>query len=378
MTSRETTESAAATGELRETPLAAVHRAAGAKLVPFAGFRMPVHYGSILAEHRAVRERAGLFDVSHMGRFLVTGPGAAAFLDRMTVNDVRGLDDGKAQYSCLCRPDGGILDDIVLGRLGDAYHVVVNASNRGRDLDWLRQHLPADVVLRDRSDETALVALQGPRAESVLAPLASVDLSRLAFYSLAEGAVAGLPAVISRTGYTGEDGFELTVAAEHGVRLWEALAAAGQVHGVAAAGLGARDTLRLEMKYPLYGNEIDEGTNPIEAGLGWIVKLDGADFVGREALRRVKDAGPRRRLVGFTTAGKAVPRAGYEVFVGGEPAGPVRSGTMSPSLGVGIGTSYVPAAAARPGTRLEIGVRGRREAAEVVRTPFYRGGSIRR
>jgi aminomethyltransferase len=372
------TAAAAEAGDLRETPLAAVHRAAGAKLVPFAGFRMPVHYGSILAEHKAVRERAGLFDVSHMGRFLVTGAGAGAFLDRTTVNDVRGLPDGKAQYSCLCRPDGGILDDVVVGRLGDEFHVVVNASNREKDRDWLRRHLPSDAALHDRSDETALVALQGPAAEAVLAPLASVDVTKLAFYELTEGAVEGLPAVISRTGYTGEDGFELTVSRDDAVRLWEALTAAGQVRGLVPAGLGARDTLRLEMKYPLYGNDIDEETNPIEAGLGWIVKLDKPEFIGRDALRRVREEGPRRKLVGFRMDGKAVPRAGYAVYAAAGPAGPVRSGTMSPTLGAGIGTCYVPAAAAAPGTRLEVEIRGRREPAEVVRTPFYRGGSIRR
>jgi aminomethyltransferase len=296
----------------------------------------------------------------------------------MTVNDVRGLASGKAQYSCLCRPDGGILDDIVVGRLDDEFHVVVNASNAARDRDWLRRHLPSDATLQDRSGGTALVALQGPRAEAVLAPLSSLKLDDLAFYELAEGVVEGIRAVISRTGYTGEDGFELTVPREHAVRLWEALMAGGQGEGLVPAGLGARDTLRLEMKYPLYGNDIDEGTNPMEAGLGWIVKLDKGDFIGRDALRRVREEGPRRKLVGFRMEGKAVPRAGYGVFVDGEPAEPVRSGTMSPSLGVGIGTCYVPAAAARPGTRLEVEIRGRREPGEVVRTPFHRTGSIRR
>jgi aminomethyltransferase len=364
--------------DLRETPLTALHRELGAKLVPFAGFRMPVQYASISGEHQAVRERAGLFDISHMGEFHVSGPGATAFLDRMTVNDVAGLAVHQAHYSCLCRPDGGILDDIVLYRLEDGYLVVVNASNVEKDWTWLTGHAPDDVVLADRSAETALLALQGPRATEILAPLASVDVSGIRYYWKADGAVAGVLAMISRTGYTGEDGFELYVPAEGAVRVWNALLAGGGARGLVPAGLGARDTLRLEMKYALYGNDIDETTNPLEAGLGWIVRLDEGDFVGRDALARVRQEGPRRRLVGFRVLDRAFPRPHYPIRLDGAPTGEqVRSGTVSPSLGYGIGTAYLPASAARKGTSFEIEIRGVPVAAQVVSTPFYKGGSVR-
>jgi aminomethyltransferase len=364
--------------DLRETPLTALHRELGAKLVPYAGFRMPVQYASISAEHHAVRERAGLFDISHMGEFHVSGPGATVFLDRMTVNDVAGLAVHQAHYSCLCRPDGGILDDIVLYRLEDGYLVVVNAANVAKDWAWLTGHASADVVLEDRSAETALLALQGPRAAAILAPLASLDVTAIRYYWKADGAVAGVPALISRTGYTGEDGFELYLPASGAARVWSALLASGTGLGLVPAGLGARDTLRLEMKYALYGNDIDETTNPLEAGLGWIVRLDGGDFVGREALARIRAEGPRRRLVGFRLADRAFPRPHYPIRLDGRPTGEeVRSGTVSPTLGYGIGTGYLPASVARKGTRFEVEIRGTPVAAEVVPTPFYRKGSVR-
>ncbi|MFN2431997.1 MAG: glycine cleavage system aminomethyltransferase GcvT [Gemmatimonadota bacterium] len=364
---------------LKETGLVAVHRALDAKLVPFAGWLMPIQYDSITAEHRAVRASAGLFDISHMGELFVSGSGAAEFLDRMTVNDVSALDPGGAQYSCLCRPDGGILDDIVLYRLEDGFQVVVNASNAEKDREWLRAHLPQrGVRLEDRSEETSLLALQGPRAQEILAPLASVDLERIPFYGSAAGTVAGTPALIARTGYTGEDGFELYFARERSVPMWTALEAAGAPAGLRPAGLGARDTLRLEMKYALYGNDIDETTNPLEAGLGWIVKLDKRDFVGRDALRRGREQGAARRLVGFRLLERGFPRPGYPVLAGGERVAEVRSGTVSPCLNEGIGTCYVPTPLARRGTRLEVEIRGKPVPAVVAPTPFYTGGSLRR
>ena len=371
---------------LTETALTPLHRELGARMVPFAGFCMPLQYRSVAEEHRAVRERAGLFDISHMGELHLRGRGAAAFLDRMTVNDVAGLKPRQAQYSCMCRPDGGIVDDLVIYRLdgGEGGHleggflVVVNASNVEKDLAWLEEHRPEGVVLEDRSDETALLSLQGPRAEAILAPLASVDLSRLRFYWKTDGAVAGIPAMVSRTGYTGEDGFEIYVDRASSVKLWRALTAAGEAEGLLPAGLGARDTLRLEMKYPLYGRDIDESANPVEAGLGWIVKLEKRDFIGREALRRIKAEGPRRRLVGFRLKERGFPRAGYPVLLDGSPAGEVRSGTVSPSLGEGIGTCYLPAGSGRVGTPIAIEIRGRRIPGEVASTPFYKGGSLKR
>jgi aminomethyltransferase len=375
---REDPHGTVAAAPLKETALTPLHRELGAKLAPFAGFWMPIQYESITAEHRAVRESAGLFDISHMGEFAISGRGAAAFLDRMTVNDVAGLEPNQAHYSCMCLPSGGVVDDLVLYRLEDGYLMVVNASNVEKDFAWLSEHLSAGVTLENRSEETSLLALQGPRSEAILAPLASVELSGIDFYWKTDGAVAGIPALISRTGYTGEDGFELYFDRERSLEMWDALMEAGTAAGLAPAGLGARDTLRLEMKYALYGNDIDEGTDPLEAGLGWIVKLDKGEFLGREALRRVKAEGPHRRLVGFKLLERGFPRPHYPVLAGGERVGEVRSGTVSPTLGEGIGTCYLPVAHAQNGTRIEVEIRGRAVPAEVVPTPFYRGGSLRR
>ena len=357
--------------DLRETPLTALHRELGAKLVPFAGFRMPVQYASISAEHQAVRQRAGLFDISHMGEFHVSGPGATAFLDRMTVNDVPGLALHQAHYSCLCRPDGGILDDVVLYRLEDGYLVVVNAANVEKDWTWLTGHAPADVVLEDRSAQTALLALQGPRAAEILAPLASVDVMAIRYYWKADGAVAGVPALISRTGYTGEDGFELYLPADGAARVWSALLAGGAKQGLLPAGLGARDTLRLEMKYALYGNDIDETTNPFEAGLGWVVKPAKGAFVGRDAIERVREGGLRRRLVGFEMVERAVARHGYPILHDGAAVGVVTSGSYGPTVDKYIGIGYVPATLAPVGSAILVEVRGRGQAARVVKTPFH-------
>lgn len=364
--------------DLRETALTPLHRELGAKMAPFAGFWMPIQYESITAEHRAVRERAGLFDISHMGEFHVSGDGAAAFLDRMSVNDVRRLEPHQAQYSCMCLPEGGVIDDLVIYRMADGYMVVVNASNTEKDFAWLREHLLPGVSLEDRSEETSLLALQGPRAEAILGPLVDVDLAEVGFYRKADGMVAGIPAVISRTGYTGEDGFELYFERDRSLEMWNALFEAGRPEGLAPAGLGARDTLRLEMKYLLYGNDIDEETNALEAGLGWVVKLDKGDFIGREALRQARSEGLRRRLIGFQLRERGFPRSGYPVLLERNRVAEVRSGTVSPTLGVGIGTCYLPADRARNGTRIEIEIRGKPLPAEVVPTPFYGGGSLKR
>ena len=366
----------AATEVLKHTPLHEVHVALGAKMVPFAGYEMPVQYpAGITAEHRAVRERCGLFDVSHMGEFILRGPDAVAFANRVTSNDVAALAVGQVQYSMILHEGGTIVDDCLVYRFADHLMMVVNASNKDKDLAHITAHRGAlDVAITDASDDTALLALQGPHAERVLQPLTETDLSGIAYYHFAEGLVAGVPAVISRTGYTGEDGFELYVANDAARGLWAALTADGTV---TPAGLGCRDSLRLEMGMALYGNDIDDGTTPLEAGLAWTVRLGKGAFVGRDALVKQKEHGVTRRLVGFTTAERSFPRHGYPVYYAGEARGTVCSGTMSPSLGIPIGTCYLPAAAAKEGTAFEIEVRGRRIAATVVKMPFYKQGSHR-
>ncbi|MGH7703575.1 MAG: glycine cleavage system aminomethyltransferase GcvT, partial [Gemmatimonadales bacterium] len=355
-----------------------IHRQLGAKLVPFAGFEMPVQYPTgILAEHRAVREGAGIFDVSHMGEFEVTGPDRNAFVNRITCNDVSALAAGGVQYSALLSTEGTFVDDCTVYRFEDKLMVVVNAANIAKD--W--EHVvalkgSANIRLKNISDEVGLLALQGPRAEALLRPLTETPLSDIGYYKFAVGKVAGRGCFISRTGYTGEDGFELYCRAADTVTLWEALTGPG---GAVPIGLGARDSLRLEMGYALYGNDIDDTVTPLEAGLEWIVKLQkGAPFTGDQALRRQKQFGLTRRLVGFRMMDKAFPRHGYPVWAAGRPVDLVRSGTLSPSLGYGIGTSYVPAASAKPGTQLEVEVRGGRMPAEVVKKPFWTGGSVRR
>lgn len=364
---------------LASLPLESEHRALGARLVPFAGYAMPLHYAAgILAEHRAVRERVGLFDVSHMGEFEVRGPDATAFLQFVTSNDVTRLAPGQAQYSLLLTEAGTIVDDLLVYRLEDtppAYLLVVNAANRAKDWAWLHRWADDyDVDLVDRSDTTALLALQGPQAEATLGPLASPDVSALPYYHSVVGTVAGAPARISRTGYTGEDGFELYLDVADARTVWRALLAAG----AQPAGLGARDTLRLEMGYPLYGQDLDEEHTALEANLGWVVKFHKEDFLGRLALLGQKEAGVGRLLTGLRLQGPGVPRHGYAVLDGdGDAVGAVTSGTHSPSLGVGIALAYLDAEAAGEGTHLAVEIRDRSVPAVVVRPPFYRHGSVR-
>ncbi|CAA9312706.1 MAG: Aminomethyltransferase (glycine cleavage system T protein) [uncultured Gemmatimonadaceae bacterium] len=357
---------------LKRTPLYDVHQRLGAKLVPFAGYEMPVQYPSgITAEHRAVRERAGLFDVSHMGEFIVRGPGALDFVNYVTTNNVGALAVGQVQYSAILNERGTFEDDCLVYRFADRVMIVVNASNAAKDLAHIARYQGRfDCTVEDASDRIALLALQGPEAARVLARLTSVDLAAIRYYYFAEGTVAGVPDVIvSRTGYTGEDGFELYFDAERAVELWEALVADP---AVVPAGLGSRDSLRLEMGMALYGNDIDEHVTPYEAGLGWVVKLQKGDFVGREALVAQKERGVERRLVGFTTGERSFPRQGYPVYHGGVRHAEVRSGTLSPTLGTPIGTCYLPPDAAVEGTEFEIEIRGKRVPARVVKTPFYK------
>ena len=365
---------------LRRTPLHGEHVALGGRIVAFAGYEMPVQYPSgITTEHRAVRHAAGLFDVSHMGEFEVRGPAALDLIQQVAVSDAATVEVGQAQYSAMCRADGGIIDDLLLYRFADRWMLVVNASNQDKDWEWLASHAEGlDVQLEDRSDATALLALQGPLARRILAPVTDLDVETIGYYRFAEGRVAGREAVVAGTGYTGEDGFELYVNADDAVAVWGALLEAGATIGLIPAGLGARDSLRLEMGYALYGNDLDEDHTPLEAGLGWITKLGKGEFSGREVLVAQKDRGVERRLVGMKLKERGFPRPGYDVLEDGQPVGVVTSGTVSPSLGVGIALAWVPSRLAALGTELEISLRGKPARAEVVRPPFYTAGSIRR
>jgi aminomethyltransferase len=361
---------------MRRTALYDRHVDAGARLIDFGGWEMPVQYAGILEEHRAVRERAGLFDLSHMGELWVAGPGAADGLARALVSDPTRLAVGRAQYSMIVAEDGGIIDDLIVYRTADERFLVVpNAGNREAVAEALTDRLAGlPAALGDASLSTSLVAIQGPLARSVLEPLTDVDLASLRYYGIVEGTTAGVPALVARTGYTGEDGFELFVPWPEGLRVWDALRAAGHDRGLVPVGLGARDTLRLEAGMPLYGNELDRTTNPYEAGLGRVVKLDKAvDFVGRAALEACVERGVSRLLVGLEVRGRGIVRHGHPVFRPGESeaCGVVTSGTMSPTLGVPIGMAYVPTADAVPGTILECGVRDARIAVGVRSLPFY-------
>jgi aminomethyltransferase len=363
---------------MKHTPLYESHVRAGARMVPFAGWEMPVQYTGVIEEVRATRERAGLFDVSHMGEFLIEGPGALAWLNGLTTNDVARLTPGRAQYSLLCLETGGIRDDILLYRLDDErYLMVVNAGNTAADWEWLSRHRVAGVGLADVSKEFSLIAVQGPGAIGLLQPLASTELSPVRRFGFVEGEVAGVPCLISRTGYTGEDGFELFTRADP-AGLWQALVTAGSTTGngglkAQPCGLGARDVLRLEAGNVLYGHEIGEDVNPLAAGLSWVIKLDKGPFIGADAIRAVRDTGPAYRLAGLTMRSRAIPRQGYSVLHEDEAVGEVTSGTFSPTLERPIGLAFVPAHLAAPDTSLAVEVRGRPEPAVVTALPFYKG-----
>ena len=349
------------------------HRSAGARIVDFAGWDMPVSYTSALEEHRAVRERCGLFDVSHMGELEVRGPGAAAWCNRLTVNDVTRLRDGDGQYSVLCDDRGGVIDDLIVYRLAaDRFLLVVNAANIDGDVAWLAAHEGGDCELRNRSDDTALLALQGPRAAAVLAPLVSLDVGTMRPFTIAASHVADASVLVARTGYTGEDGFEIVVPSANVVGLWDTLVQAMAPVGGLLCGLAARDTLRLEAALPLCGSDMDRTTTPLEAGLGWVVKLAKGEFVGQEVLAEQHRQGVSRCLVGLEMDEAGVPRHGQRVLANGDEIGQVTSGTKSPTLGSFIGMAYVQSTHAMPGTRVAVDMRGRHHAAHVVERPFYR------
>jgi aminomethyltransferase len=359
---------------LKRTPLFELHVKAGARMVPFGGWEMPVQYTSIIEEHRTVRSAVGLFDVSHMGEFEVEGPQALAAVQHLTTNDAAALEPGQVQYSLLCYPDGGIVDDLTLYRLGpERYMMTVNAANIDKDWAWVTGQSGRfrGAHWRNVSAQTALIAVQGPRAEALVGRLADRDLTTVGYYRFVAGAVAGVSALISRTGYTGEDGFELYVGAPGAEPLWQALLDAGRDTGARPIGLGARDTLRLEMRYALYGNDIDETTNPLEAGLGWVVKPAKGDFLGREAIERVRAEGLRRRLVGLEMADRSIARHGYPVMKGDRRVGVVTSGSYGPAVDKSIALAYVETALAAPGTELGVEIRAQVRPARVVRTPFH-------
>lgn len=366
--------------ELLRTPLYEEHKRLGARLVEFGGWDMPVQYSGILAEHRAVRSGAGVFDISHMGEFRIEGKDALAFLQRLFTNNAALLQVGDAQYSLLCRPDGTIIDDTFIYHLPESteqhpvYMVIVNASNITKDFDWLQSHLPqdADVQLTDISNDTGLLALQGPAAESLLQPLVDTNLAEMRRNTCRYVNLKDSSVLLARTGYTGEDGFEIAADAADVVQVWQTLLSNGQNGYPLPCGLGARDTLRLEARYALYGHEIDDTTNPIEAGLGWAVKLDKGDFIGREAIAAVKEHGAERKLIGFTMLERGIARAGYPIIQNGERVGYVTSGSPSPTLNRNIGTGYVPTGTSKPGTEIEILVRDQPVRARIVKTPFYK------
>src|SRR5262245_38297974 len=359
---------------LKRTPFYEKHAALGAKIVPFAGYEMPVQYPQgVTAEHKAVRERSGLFDVSHMGEFIIRGDRAVDFVNYVTTNDVAALAIGQVHYSTILNDLGTIEDDCLVYRFADHVMMVVNASNVSKDYAHIARHAGKfGVTIEDISDDMGLLALQGPQAAKILQPLTKTDLSAIKYYHFAEGEVAGMPMIISRTGYTGEDGFELYHDVQYSDKLWDTLVGSGDV---TPAGLGARDTLRLEMGMALYGNDIDDTVTPLEANLAWLVKLKKGEFVGSDVLNDQKTNGVKKKLIGFTLGDRNIARHGYPVFVGGEQTGFVCSGTMSPTLGIPIGTAYLPTDSAKEGATFEIEIRGKRVPATVVKPPFYKEAS---
>lgn len=370
-----TTCNSTITSPLKRTPLYEQHRAMGARLVEFGGWEMPVQYSSISEEHQAVRTQAGLFDISHMGEFKITGRDAQTFLQALVPNDVSRLGIHQALYTQLCLPNGNVIDDLLIYCLAEQhYMLVVNAANIAKDLAWVEEQAQrfTDVVVTDQSDTTALVALQGPAALAILQELTPANLNAIRYYHCDVGVVAGADCIISRTGYTGEDGFELYCAPLDVVHLWNKLLETGKPHGLLPAGLGARDTLRLEAGYCLYGHELDQETNPLEARLGWTVKLKSGDFIGRDALIRVKDQGPRKLLVGIALLERGVPRCGYALYAQDQLIGSLTSGGPGLTVQKNIGMGYVEPAYATVGQQVYVDIRGKRVTAQIVALPFYK------
>jgi aminomethyltransferase len=359
---------------LKRTPLFPVYAEHGARVIDFGGWELPVQFAGIQKEHDAVRQQAGLFDVSHMGETMVTGPGALAFLQKITTNDVSKLEPGQCQYSLMCYPSGGVVDDLLVYKRSDTdYMLVINASNIDKDLEWMQHNLIGDVELRNISDETALLALQGPQAANILGKLTDAPLQQLtAFRFLTNVKVSGVPALISRTGYTGEDGFELYVDQADAAKLWKLLLDAGQADGLVPAGLGARDTLRFEARLPLYGQELSPDITPLEAGFSFFVKFDKGEFNGRKALAAQKATGVPRKLVGIEMLERGIPRSHYPVYADGKQIGEVTTGTQSPTFKTNIGLALVDQAYTALDTEVFVEIRGAQVKAKVVAIPFYK------
>ncbi|TBL80574.1 glycine cleavage system aminomethyltransferase GcvT [Paenibacillus thalictri] len=359
----------------KKTPLYGTYAKYGSpRIVDFGGWALPVQFSGIQKEHEAVRERAGLFDVSHMGEVLVTGKQAEAYLQQLTTNDVSALEDGQAQYSLMCYPDGGVVDDLLVYRISaDHFMLVINASNIEKDIDWMLRHLLDDVTLQNISEETALLALQGPSAEAILQKAMDAELSGLTgFRFLPDAQVCGVNAIVSRTGYTGEDGFELYVKSGDAPGLWDRLMELGASHGLEPAGLGARDTLRFEARLPLYGHELSASISPLEADLGFFVKLGKNDFIGKDALVRQKSEGVPRKLVGIEMIDRGIPRGGYPVYADGQLIGEVTTGTQSPTLKRNLGLALIDAKYSALGAKVQVEIREKRLEAVVIKAPFYK------
>ncbi|WP_437206672.1 glycine cleavage system aminomethyltransferase GcvT [Planctomicrobium sp. SH664] len=356
-----------------QTALHDWHTRNGARMVEFAGWHMPIQFTTIVDEHHAIRRRVGLFDISHMGRLWFSGQDHIRFLDRILTNHVAKMSPGMVRYSLVCKCDGGILDDVLIYRFENECLLVVNGANREKIVHWIEQNRNGDSLnFEDRTLDTCMIAIQGPKSQELLQPLTDCDLASIKYYRAAQGTVMGFPAVISRTGYTGEDGFEITVDNAQGEQVWAKLMEAGEPDGIAACGLGCRDTLRLEAAMPLYGHEMDESVDPFTAALGFGVKLNKGDFIGREALDKISQQEDLPQRVGLKLDGKRIARQGAELIVNDRSVGYVTSGTFSPTLEVSLAMGFLPAEYAAPGTRVEVDIRGKREPATVVALPFYR------
>ena len=361
------------TTNLKATPLLGLHKELGAKLVPFVGWNMPIQFAGVLSEHTCVRERVGLFDVSHMGEIEVKGKDAKKFLQFLLSNNVEKMFDGSILYSLMCYETGGVVDDLLAYRFSENhYFLCVNASNSDKDYDWIARHASSfNVNIKNISSETSQLALQGPDAKNVLQSLCDISLDDLSYYNFRKGMVNNVESLISRTGYTGEDGFELYLSPEKVSEVFRSLMEQGRSYGIQPIGLGARDTLRIEMGYPLYGNEIDNNPTPLDAGLGWVIKFDKGEFLGRGSLLKQKEQGsPRRKLVGLKLLTRGVPRAHYQVFKNGESVGEVTSGTFSPTLNTGVGLCYVSSEYSDIGNHLDVKIRDQLVATEVIQLPF--------